>query len=88
MESKAPVAVMQEVYVNGVSTRKVGHLVQQLGLAGDAKEHRLACARARMTQVPASKRPLEDRHPYLWLDAKVERVGAPGGVRYKSVGIA
>ena len=57
MESKAPVAVMQEVYVNGVSTRKVGHLVQQLGLAGDAKEHRLACARARMTQVPAFKAP-------------------------------
>jgi transposase-like protein len=31
---------------------------------------------------------LEGRYPYLWLDAKVERVREPGGVRHKALVIA
>ena len=34
---QALVAVVQEAYVNGVSTRKVDRLVEQLGLAGMSK---------------------------------------------------
>ena len=34
------------------------------------------------------ERPLEGRYPYLWLDAKVERVREPGGVRHKALVIA
>jgi hypothetical protein len=34
------------------------------------------------------ERPLEGRYPYLWLDAKVERVREPGGVRQKALVIA
>src|SRR5512133_149736 len=34
------------------------------------------------------ERPLEGRYPYLWLDAKVERVREPGGVRDKALVIA
>lgn len=33
-------------------------------------------------------RPLEGAHPYLWLDAKVERVREPAGVRQKALVIA
>jgi transposase-like protein len=33
-------------------------------------------------------RPLEGRYPYLWLDAKIERVREPGGVRHKALVIA
>ena len=41
------------------------------------------------TQVRVFReRPLEGRYPYLWLDAKVERVREPGGVRHKSLVIA
>jgi putative transposase len=32
--------------------------------------------------------PLEGRYPYLWLDAKMERVREPGGVRHKALVIA
>ncbi len=36
-------------------------------------------------QVAAFReRPLEGRYPYLWLDAKIERVREPGGVRQKA----
>jgi transposase-like protein len=34
------------------------------------------------------QRPLEGRYPYLWLDAKVERVREPSGVRHKALVIA
>ena len=35
---QALVAVVQEAYVNGVSTRKVDRLVEQLGLQGMSKD--------------------------------------------------
>ena len=35
---QALVAVVQEAYVNGVSTRKVDRLVEQLGLRGMTKD--------------------------------------------------
>jgi putative transposase len=39
------------------------------------------------TQVRVFReRPLEGAYPYLWLDAKVERVREPGGVRHKAPG--
>jgi putative transposase len=34
------------------------------------------------------ERPLQGAYPYLWLDAKVERVREPGGVRHKALVIA
>ena len=40
-------------------------------------------------QVSAFRcRPLEGRYPYLWLDAKIERVRESGGVRQKALVIA
>ena len=71
-------AVVQEAYVNGVSTRKVDRLVQQLGLAGMSKStvSRLCSGLDEQVRV-FRERPLEGRYPYLWLDAKVERVREP-----------
>ncbi len=34
------------------------------------------------------ERPLEGAYPYLWLDAKIERVREPAGVRHKCLVIA
>ena len=43
---KALVAVIQEAWIGGVSTRRVDDLVQAMGLAGISQVHRLAsCAR-------------------------------------------
>jgi putative transposase len=76
---QALVAVVQEAYVNGVSTRRVDRLVEQLGIAGMSKDQVSRLCR---------ERPLEGCYPYLWLDAKVERVREPGGVRHKALVIA
>ena len=86
---QALVAVVQEAYVNGVSTRRVDRLVEQLGIAGMSKDQVSRLCRGLDDQVTAFReRPLEGRYPYLWLDAKVERVREPGGVRHKALVIA
>jgi putative transposase len=86
----ALVAVVQEAYVNGVSTRTVDRLVEQLGLQGMSKDTVSRLCRGLDAQVSAFRdRPLDGaRYPYLWLDGKVERVREPGGVRQKCLVIA
>lgn len=86
---QALVAVVQEAYVNGVSTRKVDRLVTQLGLAGISKSAVSRLCAGLDEQVRCFReRPLEGAYPYLWLDAKVERVREPGGVRSKALVVA
>src|SRR4029453_17797229 len=86
---QALVAVVPEASVNGVSTRRGGRLVEQLGIAGMSKDQVSRLCRGLDEQVRAFReRPLEGCYPYLWLDAKVERVRAPGGVRHKALVIA
>jgi putative transposase len=86
---QALVAVVQEAYVNGVSTRKVDRLVEQLGLRGMSKDQVSRLCQGLDEQVRIFReRPLEGAYPYLWLDAKVERVREPGGVRHKALVIA
>ena len=63
-----------EAYVNGVSTRKVDRLVEQLGIHGMSKDRVSVLCRALDEQVRAFReRPLEGEHPYLWLDAKKKK---------------
>ncbi len=86
---KAIVAVVQEAYVNGVSTRKVDRLVTQLGLSGMSKSAVSRLCSGLDEQVRFFReRPLEGQYPYLWLDAKIERVREPGGVRHKALVVA
>jgi putative transposase len=86
---QAIVAVVMEAYVNGVSTRKVDRLVEQLGIHGMTRDRVCALCRALDDEVQAfSQRPLEGAHPYLWLDAKVVRVRDRGQVHPKALVIA
>jgi transposase-like protein len=86
---QALVAVVQEAYVNGVSTRKVDRLVEQMGLRGLSKDQVSRMCRLLDEQVEAFRsRPLDGAYPYVWLDAKIERVREPGGVRQKALVIA
>ena len=86
---QALVAVVQEAYVNGVSTRKVDRLVEQMGLRGLSKDQVSRMCRGLDEQVKAFReRPLQGAYPYLWLDAKIEKVREPGGVRQKALVIA
>ena len=87
---QALVSVVMESYVNGVSTREVERVVEQLGVAGMSKSQVSRMCAALDEQVVAFReRPLEGRHPYLWLDAKVEKVRDPDGrVRRKALVVA
>jgi putative transposase len=72
-----------------VSTRKVDRLVQQMGLQGMTKDQASRLCGGLDEQVRVfCERPLEGAYPYLWLDAKVERVREPGGVRHKALVLA
>ena len=86
---QALVAVVAEAYVNGVSTRKVERLVAQLGIESMSRSTVSRLCRTLDEQVRIFReRPLEGRYPYLWLDAKVERVRETGGVRHKALVVA
>jgi putative transposase len=86
---QAIVAVVLEAYVNGVSTRKVDRLVEQLGIDGMTKDRVSALCRALDQQVEAFRqRPLEGAYPYLWLDAKQVKVRDHGRVVSKALVVA
>ncbi len=86
---QAIVAVVLEAYVNGVSTRKVDRLVEQLGVQGMTKDRVSALCKGLDEQVEAFReRPLEGDYPYLWLDAKHVKVRSGGHVRSKALVIA
>jgi putative transposase len=85
---QALVAVVQEAYVAGVSTRKVDQVVESLGLRISKSEVSRIC-QGLDEQVEAFRnRPLEGRYPYLWLDAKIERVRDGGRVVQKALVLA
>src|SRR3954470_74847 len=85
---QALVSVVQQAYVCGVSTRRVDQLVESLGLRVSRSEVSRICA-GLDEQVQAFRgRPLEGRYPYLFVDAKVEKVRDGGRVKRKCVVIA
>jgi putative transposase len=70
MTEKALVAVIQEAWIGGVSTRRVDDLVQAMGLSGISKSQVSRLCREIDERVNAFlERPLEAEWPYLWLDA-------------------
>jgi putative transposase len=67
---KALVAVIQEAWVSGVSTRRVDDLVQAMGLSGISKSTVSKLCKDIDERVGAFlDRPLAGEWPYLWLDA-------------------
>ena len=86
---QAIVACVLEAYVNGVSTRKVDRLVEQLGIHGMSKDRVSALCRELDERVEAFRgRPLEGEYPYLWLDAKHLKIRDRGHVRSKALVVA
>src|SRR4051794_13766253 len=78
-----------EAYINGVSTRKVDRLVEQLGIQGMDKDRVSRLCRDLDEHVEQFRtRPLEGAYPYLWLDAKHLKVRDRGRVVSKALVIA
>jgi transposase-like protein len=79
---RALLAVVQEAYVSGVSTRRVDDLVRALGIEGISRSEVSRICAALETEVEAFRsRPLgETGFPYLWLDATYLKVREAGRV--------
>jgi putative transposase len=85
---QALLAVVQQAYVCGVSTRRVDQLVERLGLRISKSDVSRVCAALDEHVEAFRTRPLEGRYPYLFLDAKVEKVRDGGRVVTKALVIA
>ena len=81
MTEKALVAVIQEAWIGGVSTRRVDDLVQAMGLSGISKSQVSKLCKDIDERVNAFlERPLEGEWPYLWLDATYLKVREGGRI--------
>jgi putative transposase len=77
----ALLAVVQEAYIHGVSTRKVDDLMKALGLDGVSKsEVSRICGELDPLVEAFRSRPLVGEHPYVWLDATYHKVRVDGRV--------
>jgi len=78
---KALAAVIQEAYVQGISTRSVDDLVQAMGMSGISKSQvsRL-CAEIDERVQTFLSRPIEGDWPYLWIDATYLKVRQAGRI--------
>jgi putative transposase len=87
---RALVAVVQEAYVQGVSTRRVDELVQTLGLHGISKSQvALLCQELDAAVERFRTRPLDTAsYPYVWLDATYVKARIAGRVIGQAVVIA
>src|SRR5215204_5675846 len=79
---RALLAVVQEAYVAGVSTRRVDDLVRALGIDGIGRSEVSRMCAGLDAEVEAFRgRPLtEQAFPYLWLDATYLKVREQGRV--------
>lgn len=86
---RALVAVVQEAYVGGVSTRRVDGLVKSLGLEGISKSQVSRLCAALDAEVERFRtRSLTDAYPYLWVDATFVKARVDGRVVSQAVVVA
>ncbi len=86
---KALAAVIQEAYIQGVSTRSVDELVKAMGMSGISKSQvsRL-CGEIDERVNAFLDRPIEGDWPYLWIDATYVKVREAGRIVSVAVIIA
>jgi putative transposase len=86
---RALVSVVQEAYVQGISTRRVDDLVQALGMQGISKSQvSRMCAELDKEVESFRTRQLTGPYPYVWLDATFVKVRDNGRVVSQAVVIA
>ena len=81
MAEKALTAVVQEAYVQGISTRSVDDLVKAMGMSGISKSQVSRLCEEIDDKVKAFlNRPIEGDWPYLWIDATYLKVRQSGRI--------
>jgi transposase-like protein len=89
MAEKALTAVIQEAYIQGISTRSVDDLVKALGMTGISKSQVSRLCEEIDEKVQAFlDRPIEGDWPYLWIDATYVKVRQNGRIISVAVIIA
>ncbi len=75
LAEKALTAVIQEAYIQGISTRSVDDLVKAMGMGGVSKSQVSRLCEEIDERVQAFlTRPIEGDWPYLWIDATYVKV--------------
>jgi len=78
---QALIQVVQEAFINGVSTRKIERLAKSLGIENLSASQVSEINKGLNEQVEALRtRPLEKEYPILWVDALYEKIRTNGRV--------
>ena len=89
MAEKALTAVIQEAYIQGISTRSVDDLVKAMGMSGISKSQVSRLCEEIDERVKAFlNRPIEGDWPYVWIDATYIKVRQAGRIVSVAVIIA
>ena len=84
----ALMSVIQEAFINGVSTRKIERLAKSLGIDSISRSQISMITKELNTQVGAFRsRPLEEVYPVLWVDALYEKIRDNSQVKNMAVHI-
>lgn len=83
---QALIQVVQEAFIQGVSTRKMEHLAQTLGIEGISAGQVSAMTKELDGQIALFRtRPLEKEYPVIWVDALYEKIRFDGRVTNMAV---
>jgi putative transposase len=86
---QALIAVVQEAFINGVSTRKIERLAHAMGIENISASQVSEFNKELDVQVEDFKaRPLAEEYPFLWIDALYQKVRVEGRVISVAVMIA
>ena len=89
LAEKALTAVIQEAYIQGISTRSVDDLVKAMGMGGISKSQVSRLCEEIDERVQAFlTRPIEGDWPYLWIDATYLKVRQAGRIVSVAVTVA
>jgi len=78
---QALIALIQEAFINGVSTRKIERLARSLGIENISASQVSEINKSLSEQVEYFRtKPLESEYPFLWIDALYEKVRDDGRV--------
>ncbi|WP_373438218.1 transposase [Sphingobium sp. Z007] len=81
MAERALTEVIQEAYIQGISTRSVDNLVKAMGMEGISKSQVSRLCDDIDERVQAFlDRPIEGDWPYLWIDATYVKVRQKGRI--------
>ena len=83
---QALIQVIQEAFINGVSTRKVERLAQALGIENMSAGQVSEMTKGLTEQVEAFRnRVVDTEYPVLWIDALYEKIRSEGRVKNSAV---